>query len=138
MVMPGEEGAGCGAVCAIAPVAMSVAIAVVANVLSAGWYKRVDVTKTERYTLSQGSARLVAGMASPMQVDAYVTRGLAQLDAFTRDLTDLLKEYERASGGKFKFTLIEAKSDEQKEQAKEAGLQEVPFGQLPQLSVREE
>jgi ABC-type uncharacterized transport system involved in gliding motility auxiliary subunit len=106
-----------------------IAIAVVANVLSSGWYKRLDVTKTERYTLSQGSARLVAGMQSPMQVDAYVTRGLAQLDAFTRDLTDLLKEYERASGGKFKFTLIEAKSDEQKEQAKEAGLQEVPFGQ---------
>jgi ABC-type uncharacterized transport system involved in gliding motility auxiliary subunit len=105
------------------------AIAVFANLLSAGWYKRWDVTKTERYTLSQGSARLVANLPSPIQVDAYITRGLAQLDAFTRDLTDLLKEYERASNGKFKFTLIEARSDEQKEQAKEAGLQEVPFGQ---------
>ena len=37
-----------------------------------------------------------------------MTTGLAQLDAFTRDLTDLLKEYERAGKGKFKVTLIEA------------------------------
>ena len=109
--------------------AVIVAIAVVANILSAGLYKRMDVTKTERYTLSEGSKRLVSELNSPMQVDAYVTRGLAQLDSFVRDLTDLLKEYERSSGGKFKFTVIEAKTDEQKEQAKEAGLQEVPFGQ---------
>jgi ABC-type uncharacterized transport system involved in gliding motility auxiliary subunit len=102
-----------------------IAIAVVANVISAGWYQRWDVTRNERYTLSKGSARLVQNLNSPIQVDAYVTRGLAQLDAFVRDLTDLLKEYERSSNGKFKFTVIEAKTEEQKEAAKEGGLQEM-------------
>ncbi len=101
------------------------AIAVVANVLSTGIYTRLDVTKNDRHTLSQGSGRLVRGLKSPLQVDAYVMRGIAQLDASTRDLTDLLKEYRRSGGDKFQFTLIEANTDELRTQAKEAGLQEM-------------
>jgi ABC-type uncharacterized transport system involved in gliding motility auxiliary subunit len=105
------------------------AIAVMANFLSAGVYKRMDATKNERYTLSQGSGRLIKSLKSPVQVDAYITKGLAQMDAFTRDLTDLLKEYERAGGGKFKYTIIEPKTDELRERAKEAGLEEMAFGE---------
>ncbi|HVW27343.1 MAG TPA: Gldg family protein [Polyangiaceae bacterium] len=105
------------------------AIAVLANILSAGVYKRFDETKTDRFTLSQGSGRLIRSLKGPIQVDAYVTHGLAQMDAFIRDLTDLLKEYERAGGGKFKYTIIEPKTDELKEKAKDAGLEEMAFGE---------
>jgi len=108
------------------------AIAVVANLLGAKAYKRWDTTKAERYTLSTGSGRLIRNLSSPVQVDAYVKRGLPQLDAFVRDLTDLLKEYERAGGGKFKFTIIEPNTDELRAQAKEAGLTETPFGETNQ------
>ena len=109
-----------------------VAIAVFANLLGAKAYKRLDTTKAERFTLSTGSGRLIRGLSSPVQVDAYVKRGLPQLDAFVRDLTDLLKEYERAGGGKFKFTIIEPNTDELRAQAKEAGLTETPFGETNQ------
>lgn len=109
--------------------AVIAAIIVVINVLAAGVYKRIDVTKAERYTLSNGSGRLVKSLKAPVQTEAYVTKGLAQLDGFVRDLTDLLKEYERAGGGKFKFTIIEAKTDDLRSQAKEAGLQEMAFGE---------
>src|SRR6478609_4265198 len=108
------------------------AIAVVANVLGAKAYKRWDTTQNERYTLSAGSGRLIRGLNSPVQVDAYVKTGLPQLDAFVKDLTDLLKEYERAGGGKFKFTIIEPNTDELRAQAKEAGLTETPFGEADQ------
>jgi ABC-type uncharacterized transport system involved in gliding motility auxiliary subunit len=105
------------------------AIIVVVNLLSVGKYGRFDWTKSERYTLSQGSARLVESLKAPIQVEAYITKGSAQLDTFVRDLVDLLKEYERGGKGKFKFTLIEAKSEEQREAAKEAGLQEMAFAE---------
>ncbi|MEO8902396.1 MAG: GldG family protein [Polyangiaceae bacterium] len=108
------------------------AIAVVANVLGAKAYKRWDTTKTERYTLSTGSGRLIRSLNSTVQVDAYVKTGLPQLDALVRDTTDLLKEYERAGGGKFKFTIIEPTTDEQRAAAKEAGLTEQPFGETNQ------
>jgi ABC-type uncharacterized transport system involved in gliding motility auxiliary subunit len=109
--------------------AVITAIVVVANILAAGAYKRIDTTKTERFTLSQGSSRLVHSLKEPVQVEAYVKTGLAQLDAFVRDLTDLLKEYERLGGGKFKYTVIEPTTDEMRERAREAGVTEQPFGE---------
>ena len=112
-----------------------VAIVVGINVLSHGCgpirgvYTRIDATRSERFTLSQGSGRLLGTLKQPMEVEVYVTRGLAKLDAFVGDLDDLLKEYERAGGGKFRYKLIEAKSEEQREAAKEAGLREAAFGE---------
>jgi ABC-type uncharacterized transport system involved in gliding motility auxiliary subunit len=105
------------------------AIVVVANLLGAGSYVRKDMTKNDRFTLSQGSGRLVRSLKEPVQVDVYVKTGLAQLDAFVRDLKNLLDEYEINGGGKFKYTIIEPDTDELKEQAREAGVQEQPFGE---------
>jgi ABC-type uncharacterized transport system involved in gliding motility auxiliary subunit len=108
-------------------VVLIAAIVVAVNFLSSLVYARKDWTKNEKYTLSEGSGRLIGTLKNPIQVDAYVRTGLPQLDAFVADLTDLLKEYEAAGKGKFKFTLIEANTDALREQAKEAGLQEQPF-----------
>src|SRR5215471_457284 len=106
------------------------AILVVVNVIAfVGLHKRIDMTKNERYTLSQGSARLVSSLKSPLTIDAYVTKGLPKLDAFVRDLTDLLNLYQRQGGSKFNYTIIEAKTDDQRQAAKEAGLQDVPFAE---------
>ena len=106
------------------------AIAVVANLIAfVGVHKRVDMTKNERFTLSQGSGRLVGSLKSPLHVDAYVTKGLPKLDAFVRDLTDLLKLYQQRGGGKFEYTIIEAKTEDQRQAAKEAGLKDVAFGE---------
>src|SRR5688500_18212904 len=88
------------------------AIVVIVNLLASTAYKRWDVTKNERYTLSQGSARLIQSLKTPVQVDAYVKTGLPHLDAYVRDLRDLLKQYELESKGKFKYTMIEPNTDE--------------------------
>ena len=110
--------------------AIVAAILVVANVISFGAYKRVDMTKNERFSLSKGSARLVReGLDKDLQADIYVTRGLPKYDAFIQDLTDLMNEYERAGNGHFKYTVIEAKTDDERKAAKEAGLQEATFGE---------
>jgi ABC-type uncharacterized transport system involved in gliding motility auxiliary subunit len=101
------------------------AILVVVNILSINSNKRWDKTENERYTLSKGSGRLISDLKEPVVVDAYVTRGLARLEVFVSDLNSLLKEYERA--GDFQFTLIEAKTEELKERAKEAGLEPLTF-----------
>src|SRR5438552_1265622 len=78
------------------------AILIAVNALSAfGVYVRKDMTKNERFQLSKGSSNLLRSMKQSMTVDAYVTRGLPKLDAFVRDLRDLLQEYKDASGGKF-------------------------------------
>ncbi len=106
------------------------AILVAVNALSAlGMYARSDVTKTEKFTLSKGSGSLLRSMKQPLTVDAYVTKGLPKLDAFVRDLRDLLQEYKNAGGGKFDYAIIEPKDDATKKTAKDAGLIEQPFGE---------
>src|SRR6185312_8612777 len=75
-----------------------------------GLNKRLDTTKNEKFTLSKGSANLLHSLKQNMQVDAYVTKGLPKLDAFVRDLRDLLQEYKENSGGKFDYTIIEPKT----------------------------
>ncbi len=112
-------------------------ILVALNALGAlGLYRRVDTTKAERFTLSKGSGKLLVGMKESMHVDAYVTKGLPKLDAFTRDLRDLLQEYKDNGGGKFDYAIIEAKDDTQKEAAKKAGLVEQPFGEASETEEK--
>lgn len=102
-------------------------IVVGVNALSYFMYARKDMTKSEKYTLSAGSGRLVSGIkdGEKIQVDAYVTRGLPKLDAFVRDLRDLLQQYKDAGHGKFDFTIIEPKTEEERKKAEEAGLQKL-------------
>src|SRR5271166_3872056 len=100
-----------------------VGILIAVNALSAfGVHKRIDTTKNEKFTLSKGSGNLLRSLKQNMQVDAYVTKGLPKLDAFVRDLRDLLQEYKEASGGKFDYSITEPKTDEEKKAAKDAGL----------------
>jgi ABC-type uncharacterized transport system involved in gliding motility auxiliary subunit len=100
------------------------------NALSAlGGYKRIDFTANKRYSLSAGSGNLLRSMKQEMKVDFYVTTGLPKLDTFVRDFRDLLMEYKAASGGKFDFTIIEPKTEDEKKAARELKLQEQPFGE---------
>jgi ABC-type uncharacterized transport system involved in gliding motility auxiliary subunit len=106
------------------------AILVAVNALSAlGIFARKDVTETEKFTLSKGSGSLLRSMKQDLVIDAYVTKGLPKLDAFVRDLRDLLQEYKNAGKGKFDYTLVEAKDEDTRKKAKDAGLVEQPFGE---------
>ncbi len=106
-------------------------ILVALNAISAfGGYKRIDTTKAEKYTLSKGSSNLLKSVKKDkIKVDAYVTKGLPKLDAFVRDLRDLLIEYQTNSGGKFEFRIVEPKEDKDKDAAKDAGCVQQPFGE---------
>ena len=103
------------------------AIVVAVNALSYFMYWRKDMTKAEKYTLSQGSGHLINSIkdGEKIHVDAYVTRGLPKLDAFVRDLRDLLQQYQDAGHGKFDYTIIEPKTEEERKKAEEAGLQKL-------------
>jgi ABC-type uncharacterized transport system involved in gliding motility auxiliary subunit len=105
-------------------------VLILLNALSAlGVYARADVTKSEKFTLSKGSGNLLRSMKQQLAVDAYVTKGLPKLDAFVRDLRDLLQEYKNAGAGKFDYEIIVPKDEDTRKKAKDAGLIEQPFGE---------
>lgn len=108
---------------------------VLVNVLAYAKNHRFDQTKNERFTLSKGSGRLVSqGLSENMAVTLYVTRGLPKTDLFVEDLVNLMGEYEAASkqpDGTFRlnYVVVEPKTDEERAEAKEAGLQELALGE---------
>jgi ABC-type uncharacterized transport system involved in gliding motility auxiliary subunit len=112
-------------------------ILVLVSALSAlGAYARVDVTKSEKFTLSKGSGNLLRSMKQQLTLDAYVTKGLPKLDAFVRDLRDLLQEYKNASAGKFEYEIIVPKDEDTRKKAKDAGLVEQPFGEASETDEK--
>lgn len=110
---------------------------VAANAIGHFWYKRIDTTNTERFSLSKGSARLVReGLKQELKIQVYATKGLVKNQLFIKELSDLLKEYQEASIQKegeakgkprLTFEVIEPKTKELQDQAKAAGLQEQNF-----------
>ncbi len=120
------------------------AIIVVGNILSMRFLtQHIDMTESERFTLSNGSKHLVCQeLQDDMLVEVYASKGLAKNDVFIQDLTDLLKQYENATyegkdeNGKTKvykshihYSIIDPKTDDQKKAAKDANLQEQTFAE---------
>ncbi len=113
------------------------AILVVANLFSYSNFYRFDATAQKRFSLTLGSQRMVCELSKDLQVDFYVTRGLAKTDLFIEDVTQLFDEYVNAKckkgddgqprASKFKYTIIEPKTEDEKKAAKEEGLKENPL-----------
>ena len=97
---------------------------------------RVDATREERFSLSKkGTAHLLSTLNKPLHIKVYSPEGLATVDAFIRDLRDLLGEYVRYGDGKVTYEVIypERLEGEQKTKAEadaqEAGLRKQLLGE---------
>ncbi len=102
---------------------------VMVNIIACSLNQRIDFTRSERFTLAKGSKNLVRKLKDEMTVDFYVTRSLPKQEVFVRDVMELLDEYEEASKGddkkpKFRYRILEPKTDEERKEASEAGLRE--------------
>jgi len=81
-----------------------VAALVLLNLLALGTFKRFDLTRDQKYTLSQASIETVQDLKDLMTVNAYFTEGLPPPYAqHARYVNDLLIEYLSAAKGKFAF-----------------------------------
>ena len=80
--------------------------------------------------LCASTAKLLSAMKDQVTVTAYVTRGTPRLDAFVRDLEQLLRGYASAGIGKVEYEMVEVRDEETRRRAKEAGLAEQPMGDV--------
>ncbi|MBI5537985.1 MAG: GldG family protein [Deltaproteobacteria bacterium] len=81
--------------------------------------------------LAPGTVRLLLSLKQPLTVEAYVTRGTRKLDAFVQELERVLTEFERAGNGKLSIRIIDVRTDQQLQAAKDAGIKEQTFEQSP-------
>lgn len=98
-------------------VLLVVGIVILANVVSASLFGRLDLTEGRIYSLSPASKKIVGGLEDDFLVKAYFSKELpAPYNANSRYVQDQLAEYRAFGKGHFKFQFIDPGDDAKLEQ----------------------
>ncbi|MBO7683854.1 MAG: Gldg family protein [Kiritimatiellae bacterium] len=115
-VTDGRRGASKG----VAGLAAVATIAIAADVILANLPLRADLTAERFYTLSGGSRAVLSKLEQDVTVKYYVSSSAAdmpmQLKTYAQRVLNLLKEYERASGGHVVLEAYDPKPDSDAEE----------------------
>jgi ABC-type transport system involved in multi-copper enzyme maturation permease subunit/ABC-type uncharacterized transport system involved in gliding motility auxiliary subunit len=106
------------------------AIGIISNVLLSYYPIRLDLTQSRLFTLSQGTKQTIRNLPDIVTITVYQSRELpAQIQLVARDITDLLKDYEKLSRN-IKARVIYPEDSETATEAQSAGIQEVQFNSV--------
>ena len=112
-------------------VAALVVILIAVNFLLGAFNARVDLTQGSVYTLSQGTKSILAKLEAPVKIRLYYSQGSSTvpvgLKTFAKRVEDLLREFERAGGGK---VIIEKLNPEPDSDAEDSAVLDGIEGQL--------
>lgn len=100
-------------------VAVLLGVIVAVSVVAKSLRVKVDLTEEKQFTLSPGAEKFLAGMEVPVTLKFYYSRGNlmpAPLKQYTQRTVDLLREMERASGGKVALELYDPEPDSDEEE----------------------
>ncbi len=108
-----------------------VVILVALNFLASHIPARLDLTEGRIYTLSPGSKALLAKIEEPVTLHYYFSRGLDGLPIrfknYATRIEEMLRQYERASGGRVVLRLVDPQPDTDEEtQARRSGITPQP------------
>jgi len=112
-------------------VAALVVILIAVNFLLGAFNARVDLTQGSVYTLSQGTKSILGKLEAPVKIRLYFSQGSSTvpvgLKTFAKRVEDLLREFERAGGGK---VIIEKLNPEPDSEAEDSATLDGIEGQL--------
>lgn len=100
--------------------------------------KRIDLTESKLYTLSEGSRNIVAGLEEPIKLRFFfsekATNNIPFLRAYGTRVREFLEEYVAASNGKLTLEIIDPQPfSEAEDRAVAAGIQGVPISQTDKI-----
>lgn len=110
-------------------VGLVVAIAVVANHVASTVFFRADVTRDQRFTLSQVSRDAVDGLDKPLVVRVFYSEGLGPpYNNHKLALLDKLEELRAWSGGRLEIEVADPDGDPaDRDEARRYGLDAIPY-----------
>ena len=106
-----------------------VALAQLASVLP---NLRLDLTEDNLYTVTDGTKNMLGNMEQPVKAELFVSlelaRSVPQIGNYAQRVQELLREYQRLSGGKLELVVIEPEAfSAEEDRANELGLVSVPI-----------
>ncbi|MGD8868733.1 MAG: Gldg family protein [Gemmatimonadales bacterium] len=106
-----------------------VAIAVVANLFGSYIPGRIDLTAEQLYTLSDGTKQILRNLNDVVTITFFTSRELpAQVQVLERDVSDVLRDFERYSRGNVQVIRKHPdRSEQAAQEAQQLGIQPVQF-----------
>jgi gliding motility-associatede transport system auxiliary component len=103
-----------------------VIVIILVNLVSAGWFVRLDLTAGNTYSLSSVSRRTISSLQEPLTVSVFFSPDLpAPYNGVSRYLKDLLAEYGAVGNSNFRYRFIDVESDEGRRTAESYGIASV-------------
>src|SRR5690606_11700472 len=106
-----------------------IGILIALNFLSRQFFLRYDLTEDKQFTLSKATKDILRSLKDgdePVTITAYFSEDLpTDVAKVKRDFQDLLVEYANLSNGFVDYEFVNPVTDEQKQQAAQAGIQPV-------------
>lgn len=108
-----------------------------ANVFSQQFFLRLDLTAGGQFTLSNITREVASTLESPYTIRVYASENLPpELGVVEQNTRDLLAEYARFAGSNLKIDYVDNSNPDFRQQATNAGMQELQFSQLSQDSIQ--
>lgn len=105
-------------------------IGIVSNILLSSYPIRLDITQARLFTLSAGTKQTIRNLPDIVTITVYQSRELpAQIQLVARDITDLLKDYEKLSRN-VKTRVVYPENSQDISEAQSAGIREVQFNSV--------
>ena len=123
-VAPGKQASSSGLWIAIAAGALAV---LAGGGLAA--YKLLAREPISATPCGKGALHLIGDLKAPVTVTLYATKGAPKVERFVEQVGVMMRDLEASSKGKLVYEVVTVTTDDQRSQAKEAGLQEVTFGE---------
>jgi ABC-2 type transport system permease protein len=101
----------------------------IVNYLSAHFFGRLDLTHDHLYTVSPSTKQILSGLDDALTIKAYFSKDLPAPHNFeTREIVDLLQEYQTYGKGNIKVEVVDPAGDPKlEEELKAHGIYKLPF-----------
>jgi len=106
-------------------------VLVLANLVAANVFFRIDLTSRRSYSLSEASRSAIRTLEEPLSVKVFFTRNLpAPYNSVERYLGDLLVEYNGVGNRRFSYSFYDMEKNENKDLAESYGIRPAQIQEL--------
>lgn len=103
-----------------------IAVLLLLNLIAQQLFFRIDLTQDRRFTLSKATKDILQELEDPITVRAFFSKDVPpEIEKARTDFQDLLVEYSNISKGMVDYEFIDPQTDEEKQEAAQAGIQPV-------------
>lgn len=111
--------------------ALVLAILVLVNLVSSNSYTKLDLTRSNAYSLSRVSLETLARAEDPLRVKVFYSADVpAPYNSVRQYLLDLLAEYQAAENRLFSYEVIDTAGQDARAQAQQYGLRQVEIQEV--------